>query len=71
MDILYGGGFSKTKHCFQKKDGENSGQLGLPNLGGVFIVLFGGMIMSCIIAVAEFMWNVRKIINDPEVVLKK
>ena len=23
--------------------------------------------MSCIIAVAEFMWNARKIINDPEV----
>merc|ERR1719259_1420242 len=36
---------------------EASNQLGLANLGGVFIVLFGGMVMSCVIAVAEFMWN--------------
>ena len=58
-----------TELSFHFKEGEdaNSGQLGLPNLGGVFIVLFGGMVMSCIIAVAEFMWHARQIINDPEV----
>ena len=43
--------------------------MGLANLGGVFIVLFGGMIASCLIAVGEFMWNVRQIIKDPEVIL--
>ena len=58
-----------TELSFHFKEGEdaNSGQLGLPNLGGVFIVLFGGMVMSCIIAVGEFMWNARQTIKDPEV----
>ena len=34
--------------------------MGLPNLGGVFIVLTGGMIVSCFVAVMEFMWENRK-----------
>jgi len=53
-------------NCISDTGGDASGQLGLPNLGGVFIVLFGGMIMSCIIAVGEFMWNARQTIKDPE-----
>ena len=38
-----------------------SAQMGLSQLGGVFIVLSGGMIMSCFIAVIEFMWENRKV----------
>lgn len=46
-------------------EGASSAQLGLPNLGGVFIVLTGGMIVSCFIAVLEFMWENRKMASDP------
>ena len=54
--------------CEQGGDGDaNSGQLGLANLGGVFIVLMGGVILSCLLAVAEFMWEARKIVKDKEV----
>ena len=42
-----------------------SAQLGLPNLGGVFIVLAGGMIFSVLLAIMEFMWEKRKMIQDP------
>ena len=38
-----------------------SAQMGLSQLGGVFIVLSGGMIVSCFIAVIEFMWENRKV----------
>ena len=51
----------------QGGEGGSSAQLGLPNLGGVFIVLTGGMIVSCFIAVLEFMWENRKMASDPTV----
>ena len=43
----------------QNAGGDSSAQLGLPNLGGVFIVLTGGMIVSCFVAIGEFMWENR------------
>ncbi len=46
---------------------DDSAQLGLANLGGVFIVLLGGMISACIIAVGEFMWENRLLISDENV----
>lgn len=51
--------------CVSGGEGGSSAQLGLPNLGGVFIVLTGGMIVSCFIAVLEFMWENRKMAADP------
>merc|ERR1719410_2684181 len=56
---MHGGG-----NCVGKGS-ENSAQLGLPDLGGVFIVLTGGMIFSCLFAVVEFMWEKRQMLNDP------
>lgn len=44
--------------------GGNSSQLNLASLGGVFIVLIGGMIISMIIAVIEFIWKQRKLAVD-------
>eukprot|EP00096_Caligus_rogercresseyi_P011731 TRINITY_DN4718_c0_g1_i2.p1 TRINITY_DN4718_c0_g1~~TRINITY_DN4718_c0_g1_i2.p1 ORF type:complete len:296 (+),score=100.79 TRINITY_DN4718_c0_g1_i2:317-1204(+) len=48
--------------------GENSdsAQLGLPNLGGVFIVLLAGVIISCFIAVFEFTWKKRHLAASKE-----
>ena len=48
-------------------DDGNSAQLGLANLGGVFIVLLGGVIVSCLLAVCEYMWEARRIVRDKEV----
>ena len=45
----------------------NSAQLGLNNVGGVFIVLLGGLIVACIIAIFEFMWSRRKLAVDSNV----
>ncbi|CAG0878614.1 unnamed protein product [Darwinula stevensoni] len=36
-------------------------ELGLANVGGVFVVLMGGMGIACIIAVCEFVWKSRKL----------
>jgi len=53
-----GGGFCKN-------DGQgNSAQLDLASLGGVFIVLIGGMVISIIIAIFEFTWKRRKLAVD-------
>jgi len=51
--------------CGSGDDG-NSAQLGLANLGGVFIVLLGGVIVSCLLAVCEYMWEARRIVRDKE-----
>jgi len=44
----------------------NSAQLGLANLGGVFIVLLGGVIVSCLLALGEYMWEARRLVQDKE-----
>ncbi|KAG7201434.1 hypothetical protein KM043_004194 [Ampulex compressa] len=48
-----------------KKDTEetstSSSELGLPNVGGVFLVLLCGCGASFVIAVFEFLWNIRKV----------
>ena len=41
--------------------------MGLANIGGVFIVLLGGMIVSCIIAVIEYAWGKRMLLQDENV----
>ena len=44
-----------------------SAQMGLANIGGVFIVLLGGMIVSCLIAVVEYAWGKRMLLQDENV----
>ncbi|XP_047735944.1 glutamate receptor ionotropic, kainate 2-like isoform X1 [Hyalella azteca] len=39
-------------------------ELGLDNVGGVFVVLIGGMIMAAFMAVCEFLWNARELATD-------
>lgn len=34
--------------------------MGLSNVGGVFVVLGGGITTALLIAVLEFLWNVKK-----------
>lgn len=44
-------------------------ELGLDNVGGVFVVLIGGMVMAAFMAVCEFMWNARELATDENVSL--
>lgn len=39
----------------------------MENVGGVFIVLIGGCALSFIVAILEFLWNVRKVAVDEKV----
>ncbi|XP_032663311.1 glutamate receptor ionotropic, kainate 2-like [Odontomachus brunneus] len=39
----------------------STSELGLPNVGGVFLVLMCGCGASLIIAICEFLWNIRKV----------
>lgn len=43
--------------------GGGAEELGIDNLGGVFVVLMGGMGVSCVIAVLEFIWHTRKVVR--------
>jgi glutamate receptor, ionotropic, invertebrate len=42
-------------------------ELGLGNVGGVFVVLIGGMVGAFLVAVMEFLWNTRKIAVEERV----
>ncbi|XP_074099238.1 kainate-type ionotropic glutamate receptor subunit 1D isoform X7 [Cotesia typhae] len=44
-----------------QKAGSTANELGLANVGGVFVVLMGGMGVACVIAVCEFVWKSRKV----------
>ncbi|XP_066156099.1 glutamate receptor ionotropic, kainate 2 isoform X3 [Euwallacea fornicatus] len=43
------------------KTSSTANELGLANVGGVFVVLMGGMGVACVIAVCEFVWKSRKV----------
>ncbi|XP_076391786.1 kainate-type ionotropic glutamate receptor subunit 1D isoform X3 [Megachile rotundata] len=43
------------------KSSSTANELGLANVGGVFVVLMGGMGIACVIAVCEFVWKSRKV----------
>lgn len=41
--------------------GDSTAELTLSHVGGVFVVLIGGIILALLIAVCEFLWNIRKL----------
>lgn len=43
-------------------------ELGLANVGGVFVVLMGGMGAACVVAVCEFVWKSRKVATEERVI---
>ncbi|CAF4495772.1 unnamed protein product, partial [Rotaria magnacalcarata] len=42
-----------------KKDSK-ANPLGLTNVGGIFVVLLGGIVLSIFVAILEFLWHARK-----------
>ncbi|CAG0908917.1 unnamed protein product [Cyprideis torosa] len=59
-----GGGKCKDEAA---KSGGSANELGLANVGGVFVVLLGGIGIACLIAVCEFIWKSRKLAIDEKV----
>ena len=54
--------------CTEESDEPtNSNELGMPHVGGVFLVLMLGCIMSIVIAIVEFLWNIRKVAIEEKV----
>ena len=52
---------SNKMFCFQEENkGNKANEIGLDNVGGVFVVLLAGMGVACTIAVIEFLWKYRK-----------
>lgn len=51
----------------EDKKTTSASELGLPNVGGVFVVLLAGLGMAAIIAVFEFIWRTKKIPRDERV----
>jgi ionotropic kainate glutamate receptor 2 len=49
------------------KSSSAANELGLANVGGVFVVLMGGMGIACVIAVCEFVWKSRKVAIEEKV----
>ena len=45
---------------FQEEESGGAAELGLSNVGGVFVVLIGGLSIACIIAFCENLWNKRQ-----------
>lgn len=45
----------------------SAAELGLANVGGVFVVLALGCVAALLMAILEFVWNIRKIAVEEEV----
>lgn len=44
--------------------------LGIGNVGGVFLVLAGGCFVAFVIATMEFLWNVEKIAIEEKAIIR-
>ncbi|XP_046399076.1 glutamate receptor ionotropic, kainate 2-like isoform X1 [Ischnura elegans] len=66
----------KEKHgggsCKEEKSSatESANELGLANVGGVFVVLISGMGAAAIVAVLEFLWNTKKVAVEERATFK-
>ncbi|XP_064627054.1 glutamate receptor ionotropic, kainate 2-like isoform X3 [Lineus longissimus] len=46
---------------------KDANELGVENVGGVFVVLLGGLALSTIVAIGEFIWKARKNADEDKV----
>ncbi|XP_043279377.1 glutamate receptor ionotropic, kainate 2-like [Venturia canescens] len=62
-----------SKNCTKEgpSDAGDSGELGMANVGGVFLVLLFGCVFSFIMAIFEYVWNIKKIAVEEKVTLKE
>lgn len=49
----------------------DSNALGIANVGGVFLVLMMGCVVSTLIAIVEFLWNIRKVAIEEKITPKE
>ncbi|XP_064086755.1 glutamate receptor ionotropic, kainate 2-like isoform X4 [Macrobrachium nipponense] len=56
-----GGGRCVTE---ESKDAANSAELGIQNVGGVFVVMVAGSVAAIFLACCEFMWKARKLATE-------
>lgn len=64
--LLYNGKLNWLSNFILKgaeecKDEKPHDDLGVKNVGGVFLVLVGGCLLALVIAIFEFLWNIEKI----------
>lgn len=73
----------KTKWWVEKNTGAGEGncdsgdagggdtpELGLDNVGGVFLVLGAGLLVGISVGILDFLWNIRRIAIDEKVASK-
>ena len=62
IQMLYNKWWKNTGTCNHddKKQENKANSLGVENVGGIFVVLFVGLALAVISAVAEFVWNSRR-----------
>ncbi|XP_045075329.1 glutamate receptor ionotropic, kainate 3-like, partial [Coregonus clupeaformis] len=49
-----------SSSCLDEEHRESAGPMGIQNLGGIFIVLASGLVLSVFVAIAEFIYKLRK-----------
>lgn len=58
----------KVGICDESTHGDSdTPELGMDNVGGVFLVLAAGLVVAIFIGILEFLWNVRKVSIDAKV----
>lgn len=63
---MHGGG--RCDDTTTASAGDSAAELGIDNVGGVFVVLVFGCVCAFIIGILEFLWNVRKVAVDEKVI---
>ncbi|XP_070293467.1 glutamate receptor ionotropic, kainate 3 [Salvelinus sp. IW2-2015] len=56
--------------CLDEERREKAGPMGIQNLGGIFIVLASGLVLSVFVAIAEFIYKLRKTAKREQVFLQ-
>ncbi|XP_034944392.1 glutamate receptor ionotropic, kainate 2-like isoform X2 [Chelonus insularis] len=60
-----------SKNCSQSEPPPDSGELTMAHVGGVFLVLLIGCSASLLMAIFEFLWNIRKVAIQEKITPKE
>jgi glutamate receptor, ionotropic, invertebrate len=59
--------FSNSEACGQEDPTNDENELGIVNVGGVFLVLGFGVLCAYIISICEFLWNIKTVAVEEKV----
>ena len=61
-------GIDPGKHCESNEDKkkDSASELDWDTIGGIFVVMFGGLLLAIFVSIFEYIWRTKKLMSEEE-----